>query len=610
VNETNYWALITRRRLARRAALRGAASLGLGAAALSLLACGSDDSGGGSASNATKSTGLLSKPEDTTSKVVRGGILPAAEVSDTPGFNAYPSSSAALTTHNNRVYSKLFNMTVANYARGELPLTTVEGEALASYEVSPDGLTITGKLRPDIAYDPRPPTNGRKMTIDDVKFSWEKIKALGKARGTLSNEVSPTAPITSITTPDDKTVLIKLAFPSPSILPNLAFGLNGAFIYPIEADGKFDPAKDMRGSGRWMLDKYEPSLSFQYRRNPNYYDKVRPYLDGLDVTIIPDYSNLSAQFRAGRIHTFQIKPEDLVATKKDLPDTVLQQGLYSPAILHKVFFDFRPNSQWLDERLRQALSMTIDRDLLTDSLNNVDGFRKEGIDMDIRWNSIVGVGEAEFWLDPQGKDFGPNAKYFKHDLAEATKLVKATGRDKVQSPWVYPAPPQYGAPFQQAVQILYNMYNEGPFNFKADPRDYPTDYSKRVIVGSRLTGGHDFEGVADGGVTSFPEVDSWIGTHFLPGGTFFTFEENYPKPDDKWFSMIKAQQVEQDRKKRAEIIKDWQRYAAQTMFVIPASGQVPSFQIAWPWAGNFGAFATRGDAIDSTLWLDKSKMKG
>ena len=45
------------------------------------------------------------------------------------------------------------------------------------------------------------------------------------------------------------------------------------------------------------------------------------------------------------------------------------------------------------------------------------------------------------------------------------------------------------------------------------------------------------------------------------------------------------------------------------MFVIPASGQVPTFQIAWPWAGNFGAFATRGDTVDMTLWLDKSKMK-
>src|SRR5262245_12286733 len=125
---SSYCDNITRTRIARRTALRSVAGAGLGAAVLSLIGCGGSDSGNSNSSaSASKGNSLLSKPEDTSSKVVRGGILPLADVTDTPGFNAYPSSAAVLTTHNNRAYSKLFNLTIANYAKGELPLTTVEG---------------------------------------------------------------------------------------------------------------------------------------------------------------------------------------------------------------------------------------------------------------------------------------------------------------------------------------------------------------------------------------------------------------------------------------------------------------------------------------------------
>ena len=65
-----------------------------------------------------------------------------------------------------------------------------------------------------------------------------------------------------------------------------------------------------------------------------------------------------------------------------------------------------------------------------------------------------------------------------------------------------------------------------------------------------------------------------------------------------------------DRKKRAEIIKDFQRYAAGKMYVVSGIGQAATFQLAWPWAGNFGNFVTRGDSPpENMLWLDKSKQK-
>ena len=42
--------------------------------------------------------------------------------------------------------------------------------------------------------------------------------------------------------------------------------------------------------------------------------------------------------------------------------------------------------------------------------------------MDTRWNTHLQAFWGDYWLDPKGKDFGPNAKYFQHDVAEAKKL--------------------------------------------------------------------------------------------------------------------------------------------------------------------------------------------
>ncbi len=633
----NYWDQFTSRRVRRRMLLRGAAVGGLGMGALSLIGCGGSNnsnsgssasagssgstgstaSSGSTASGASGASGptgssaassLISKPIDSTAQAVKGGVLTGVTNSDVAGFDAYPSSSLTVTNANDLAYNKFFKATLANRAKGESPVATVEGDLFESFEVSPDLLTITGKLRKNAGLDPRPPTNGRNLDIKDVQYTWNLISTDGKTRGLLLNSVSPTGPITSMTTPDDQTVVFKLAFPSPSLLPSLAFGLYGNFIYPVEADGKYDPKSDMRGAGPWMLDKYEPSAAFHYKRNPNYYLPDKPILDGIDYPIIPEYASELAQFRTGSLYTMVVNAEDQIQTKKDNPGMVMQEQLFSTAVVDPAHFSFLPNSKWLDDRLRQAFSMTIDRDLLTQTIFASDVFEKAGIPIDIRWNTVVGVGESEYWLDPKSSEFGPNAKYFQLNLSEATKLVNAaTGSNKVSDMINYPNPPTYGPAYQQAVQIIRNMANDGPFDLTNSHSDYASVWSKVISGHSRVGGGHDFQGVAIAGVTQFPEVDSWFAAHLEPGGPYFKFEEGYPPADDQWYQLLKAQQVEPDHQKRISLIKQFQQYAAGKMYIVPTLGAATTFQMAWGWAGNFGAFEGRGRTAYEYLWFDQSK---
>ena len=152
------------------------------------------------------------------------------------------------------------------------------------------------------------------------------------------------------------------------------------------------------------------------------------------MPIVPEYATALAQFKAGNIYSMgsgrntpKMRPEDILAD---------QEGRAAPQI-----YPERPRrrrrrawasavcgkSPFLDERVRQAFSMSIDRDLYMDTFLNVAKFQSEGLPVETRWNTGLAATFDGWWLDPKGKNFGPNAKYYKHDIAEAKKLLAAAG---------------------------------------------------------------------------------------------------------------------------------------------------------------------------------------
>ena len=82
-----------------------------------------------------------------------------------------------------------------------------------SYEVSPDKLTVTMKLRQGQKWDARAPTNGRVMDMEDVMFSWNKFAKVNPAAANFLNSRNPSAPVESISAPDARTLVVKLKRP-------------------------------------------------------------------------------------------------------------------------------------------------------------------------------------------------------------------------------------------------------------------------------------------------------------------------------------------------------------------------------------------------------------
>jgi ABC-type transport system substrate-binding protein len=600
-----YWQTARRRLHTRRRVLIAGGALSLGV----LAAACSGKGNGGSGSATTDKSGLLTKPVDRTKEAVAGGLYEGSVAGDITHFDSLAATDFQSAVAGSNVYSRLIRCVRGTYDK---PADgTVEADAALSWEVASDGLSVTFKLRPNMPFDPRPPTNSRPLDAEDVVFSWNKFAARSNTRSDLANSASKNAPVESVTAVDKSTVTVKLAFPFAPILGYLAF-IRYLLINPVESDGGYDPRRDMRGTGAWALSKYTPSVGFEYRKNPNWYDKPRPFLDGLNYTIVPEYATGLAQFKAGNLWAYIVRQEDILATKGDVPNTVLQQaGFFSRNNGLFLYFGYKPNSPFLDDRVRRAASMLIDRDLYIDTFANVSKFRDAGLDVPTRWNSHISAGEVKYWLDPKGKDIGDGGKNFQYDPSEAKKLLSAAGHSSaIQIPWTY-FDSVYGPTWPRVNDVVKGMLEaNGDFKINYNIVDYQTVWLPQYLYGHGL-----FDGICLDATTVFPDIDGHLYAHYHPDGQYYRMPSGL-EGTSKLTDMVTQQRKENDPEKRATIIKDIQRYLAGNMLDVQFAGAALGFGLSWPWIGNWGVFnawnaggGSDGGPQETTpyLWFDKTK---
>src|SRR6185436_9691537 len=169
----SYWTRALGGRASRR---RVIAMTGAGAASVAFLAaCGGGSSGGNKAASNQDKSGLVYTPVDTTKQATRGGTLAHIANADPESFDSLGSGAASVPDATQPIYQRLLRWVVGT--SDNRPNAVFEGDAAQSYEITPDGLTLTFKLRANNKWDSRPPTSSRVVTTDDVKFSWDTFAA-------------------------------------------------------------------------------------------------------------------------------------------------------------------------------------------------------------------------------------------------------------------------------------------------------------------------------------------------------------------------------------------------------------------------------------------------
>jgi peptide/nickel transport system substrate-binding protein len=311
-----------------------------------------------------------------------------------------------------------------------------------------------------------------------------------------------------------------------------------------------------------------------------------------------------------------VRAEDALTIKRDEPRIQLYESEFV-STAQPMTFGVQPvgSSKFSDERVRQAFSMAIDRDLFIDVKYNADKFRKEGLPVRTEWNSHLAARESYiaggWWIDPKGKDFGPNGKYFKFDIAEAKKLLAAAGHsDGFDVTVQYPATPQYN--LSTDTEPVLGFFQA--LGVAVKPRAI-TDYTQDYIPNNRDASGA-FEGIAVHSVTgSTPSVVSPISAlvaEYWPrsGVTFHGFDVNGrgdKSGDPELNRMLEKMRLERDVNAAKKLAHDVQRYLGKTQHALIFPGGATGFNHAWPALQNFRVWRGVQAWGNYQLWLDQTK---
>src|SRR5262245_44716658 len=276
-----------------------------------------------------------------------GGVLLAVIGADPPSLDPHQENTFATMELVAPLYSTLLQIDPYNYPK-------IIGDVATEWKIAPDGLTYTFKIRHDIKFH-----DGSVLTSADVKATYEKIAF--PPEGVRSVRKAAYAAIKSIEAPDAGTVVFKLTYPSASLLNNLASPWN--VIYPkkyLDKDPNYFKA-NVVGSGPFKFKAYTRGASFEGERNPDYFVKDRPYLDGYKFFISTETSVRAAAIRSGRasIEFRDLPGAEVEAIKKQLGDKIAVQevsasGWWGIGLNNTV-------KPFNDVRVRKALTLAIDR---------------------------------------------------------------------------------------------------------------------------------------------------------------------------------------------------------------------------------------------------------
>jgi peptide/nickel transport system substrate-binding protein len=440
-----------------------------------------------------------------------------------------------------------------------------------------------------------------------VLFTYKRFEAQGANRTDFLNAVNPAAPLTGVEAVDNKTVVFKLAQPHVGILGLFSWGAGGVFfVTPREAES-FDLRGDSRGSGAWYMAENSPSVRLVYKRNPGYHIKDRPYADTIEMPFVTEYAAGLAQLKAGGVHLYPVRAPDVTVTKGDEPRLALRLNERTSSGT-RVFFGFKAGSAkapFRDVRVRQAWVMTWDRDLWIDVNFNVSQFRSAGLELQTAWDTAYPNNfYAGWWLDPQGKDFGPDSRYFKRDIAEAKKLLAAAGYPNGLDYEANLVTNGFGLDHVPRVDTILGMPHDAGFRETIVPLDFNTTYRQNF----RDAKGN-FDGMCFGVGTSPPEPGEYLASlyHSKGQGSHGWDPEGLgTHKGDPWMDQqLEKMRQEFDVEKRQALAYDFQRYEAKMNYFTRFPGGASTIDVAWPALANRLVYI--GGIPYTQEWIDVTK---
>jgi peptide/nickel transport system substrate-binding protein len=415
-------------------------------------------------------------------------------------------------------------------------LKSVVPDLATDWAWDPDRTALTFKLRQGVKWH-----DGKPFTARDVVCTWNLLQ--GKGNGSDTLRVNPRKAwygnLEEVVANGDFEVTFKLKRRQPAFIALLASGFSP--VYPCHV-----PTAEMRrrpiGTGPFKFVEFKPNETIKVTRNPDYWKKDRPYLDGIEYKIIKNQSTAALTFVSGAVditsfYFFQVPMlKDIKSQKADVICELMASNVQRNVIVN------RESPPFNDPNVRRAVALTLDRQAFLDTLTQGKGtvggallappegiwgmppdvlHKLPGYDPDVAKNRT----EARALMEKAG--FGPNNRL---KLKVSTRNI-----------------PPYRDPAVILLDQLKHIYIDAELDAVDTTQWFPKVRKREYSIGLNLTG----NGIDDPDQTFFENYACGSENNF----------DSYCNPEmDKLFEQ---QSMEVDQDKRKKLVWDIERRLAE-----------------------------------------------
>ena len=296
----------------------------------------------------------------------QGGILRLSHFDSPASMSILEESTRAALQPMMHVFN---NLVMYKQDVAQTSLQSIVPDLATGWSWNEEGTELTFPLRQGVKWH-----DGKPFTAQDVKCTWDMLTGKANEKLRINPRKSWYTNLEEVTTKGDYQVTFRLRRPQPSLIALLASGWSP--VYPCHVS-----PRDMRshpiGTGPFKFVEFKPNESIKLTRNLDYWKKDRPYLDGIDYTIIREISTRNLAFFAGKFDV--TSPYGVtIPTLKDFASQAPAANCEVTATNVNRTMIVNSTAPPFDNRdLRRAMALSLDRkafiDIITEGQGDIGG---------------------------------------------------------------------------------------------------------------------------------------------------------------------------------------------------------------------------------------------
>jgi peptide/nickel transport system substrate-binding protein len=456
-----------------------------------------------------------------------GGILKISHFDSPASMSILEEATVAAERPMMGVFNNLV-MYKQDVAQGSL--NSIVPDLATSWSWNEEGTELTFPLRQGVKWH-----DGKPFTAADVRCTWDLLQGKAAEKLRLNPRKSWYRNLEEVTANGDYEVTFRLKQPQPSLLALLASGWSP--VYPCHV-----PPAQMRqhpiGTGPFKFVEFKPNETIKLARNPDYWKPGRPYLDGIEYTIIKEMSTRNLAFVAGKFDLASPYGVTVPTLKEMTNQAPWAQCEVTATNVNRTMI-INPDKPPFDNiELRRAMAFSLDRKAFVDIITQGQG--DIGATMLPPPEGVWGMPPEMLQAQP---GYGPDIEK-NRDQARATMQKLGYGPDRRLPVTVST---RNIPPYRDPAAILIGQLREIYFDPQLEPVDttnwYPKLLKKDYTVGLNVS------------ETGVDDPDQQFYENYICGA-----DRNYtgycnPEVD----ALIDQQSAETDVEKRKHLVWDIER---------------------------------------------------